>query len=102
MEDRPRLAYGIEWADDLSGSADQGNRFTICTRPWPEPDLGRHAVGADSFLSDRGTEDFLVCLSRQSLEAVAKGAGIQPPFKRGEPKVRLMLRVPMPGVSKII
>ena len=61
--DDPREAYGIEWADDLFGPADQDNRFTTCTRPWPEPDLGRHAVGADSFLSDRGTEDFLLCLS---------------------------------------
>lgn len=36
------------------------------------------AIGADSFLPDMGTEDFLLCLSRQSLEAVAKDAGIQP------------------------
>jgi ParB family chromosome partitioning protein len=35
--DALREAYGTEWADDPSGSADQGNRFTTCTRPWPEP-----------------------------------------------------------------
>ncbi len=34
--DALREAYGTEWADDPSGSADQGNRFTTCTRPWPE------------------------------------------------------------------
>lgn len=36
------------------------------------------AIGADGFLPDMGTEDFLVCLSRQSLEAAAKDVGIQP------------------------
>jgi ParB family chromosome partitioning protein len=36
------------------------------------------AIGADSFLPNMGTEDFLICLSRQSLEAVAKDVGIQP------------------------
>lgn len=36
------------------------------------------AIGADGFLPDMGTEDFLVCLSRQSLEGAARDAGIQP------------------------
>lgn len=36
------------------------------------------AIGADGFLSNMGMEDFLVCLSRQSLEAAAKDVGIQP------------------------
>jgi ParB family chromosome partitioning protein len=36
------------------------------------------AIGADSFLPNMGTEDFLICLSRQSLEAAAKDVGIQP------------------------
>jgi ParB/RepB/Spo0J family partition protein len=40
--------------------------------------IAGEAIGADSYLPDMGTEDFLVCLSRQSLEAVAKDAGIQP------------------------
>ena len=40
--------------------------------------LAGKAIGADRFLPDMGTEHFLVCLSRQSLEAVAKDAGIQP------------------------
>lgn len=36
------------------------------------------AIGADSYLPNMGTEDFLVCLSRQSLEGAAKEVGIQP------------------------
>jgi ParB/RepB/Spo0J family partition protein len=40
--------------------------------------IAGEAIGADNFLPDMGTEDFLVCLSRQSLEAVAKDAGVQP------------------------
>ncbi|MDR6758721.1 ParB/RepB/Spo0J family partition protein [Mycoplana sp. BE70] len=36
------------------------------------------AIGADRFLPNMGMEDFLVCLSRQTLEAAAKDVGIQP------------------------
>lgn len=36
------------------------------------------AIGASSYLPNMGVEDFLLCLSRQSLEAVAKDVGIQP------------------------
>ncbi len=34
------------------------------------------AVGADSFLPNMGSEDFLLCLSRQALEAAAKEANV--------------------------
>lgn len=40
--------------------------------------IAGEAIGADSFLPNMGIEDFLVCLSRQSLEAAAKDVGIQP------------------------
>lgn len=33
-------------------------------------------IGADSFLPNMGTEEFLSCLSRQALEQVADGAGV--------------------------
>ncbi len=36
------------------------------------------AIGADGYLANMGTEEFLACLSRQSLEAAAKGAKLQP------------------------
>ena len=35
------------------------------------------AIGADTFLPNMGTEDFLACLSRQAIEAAAKDANIQ-------------------------
>ncbi len=41
------------------------------------------AIGADSFLANMGLEDFLLCLSRQALEAASKDAGVTP-----RPKVR--------------
>jgi len=34
------------------------------------------AIGADSNLPNMGMEDFLVCLSRQSVETVAKDVGL--------------------------
>jgi ParB family chromosome partitioning protein len=34
------------------------------------------AIGADSFLPNMGTDDFLLCLSRQALEAAAKEANV--------------------------
>lgn len=45
--------------------------------------IAGEAIGADSFLPNMGTEDFLVCLSRQALEAAAKDANVQP-----RPRVR--------------
>lgn len=35
------------------------------------------AIGADTYLPNMGTEDFLSCLSRQALEAAAKDANVQ-------------------------
>lgn len=36
------------------------------------------AIGADSFLPNMGSEDFMLCLSRQALEAAAKEANVLP------------------------
>lgn len=41
------------------------------------------AIGADGYLPNMGTEDFLLCLSRQALEASCKDASVLP-----RPKVR--------------
>lgn len=35
-------------------------------------------IGADRYLANMGTEDFLACLSRQALEATAKEANLEP------------------------
>ncbi|MBB4189454.1 hypothetical protein GGE07_006136 [Sinorhizobium terangae] len=40
--------------------------------------IAGEAIGADGFLPNMGTEDFLVCLSRQALETAAKEANVQP------------------------
>ncbi|RWX59695.1 plasmid partitioning protein, partial [Mesorhizobium sp. M4B.F.Ca.ET.089.01.1.1] len=45
--------------------------------------IAGEAIGADGYLPNMGTEDFLACLSRQALEAAASGADIQP-----RPRVR--------------
>jgi hypothetical protein len=45
--------------------------------------IAGEAIGADGFLPNMGTEDFLLCLSRQALEAAAKEANVQP-----RPRVR--------------
>lgn len=45
--------------------------------------LAGEAIGADEFLPNMGSEDFLRCLSRQAIEASCAEAGVQP-----RPKVR--------------
>lgn len=45
--------------------------------------IAGEAIGADAFLPNMGSEDFLLCLSRQALEAFCAEASIQP-----RPKVR--------------
>lgn len=45
--------------------------------------IAGEAIGADEFLPNMGSEDFLLCLSRQALEASCAEAAIQP-----RPKVR--------------
>ena len=45
--------------------------------------IAGEAIGADAFLPNMGSEDFLLCLSRQALEASCAEASIQP-----RPKVR--------------
>ncbi|MNS09690.1 Chromosome-partitioning protein Spo0J [compost metagenome] len=40
--------------------------------------LAGEAIGADSYLPNMGSEEFLASLSRQALESVAKDAGLEP------------------------
>lgn len=48
------------------------------------------AIGADSFLPNMGTEDFLLCLSRQAMEAAAKEAKVSPRQKVRETRSALI------------
>ncbi len=47
------------------------------------------AIGADEFLPNMGTEDFLLCLSRQALEATCAEAAVQPRQKVRETRTAL-------------
>jgi ParB family transcriptional regulator, chromosome partitioning protein len=48
------------------------------------------AIGADAFLPNMGTEDFLLCLSRQSLETTAKEVNVQPRARVRETRTALV------------
>ncbi|UWU26204.1 ParB N-terminal domain-containing protein (plasmid) [Rhizobium sp. CB3060] len=48
------------------------------------------AIGADSFLPNMGSEDFLLCLSRQAMEAAAKEANVLPRQKVRETRAALI------------
>ncbi|WP_318765173.1 ParB/RepB/Spo0J family partition protein [Agrobacterium fabrum] len=48
------------------------------------------AIGADSFLPNMGSEDFLLCLSRQALEAAAKEVNVLPRQKVRETRAALV------------
>ncbi|KJF70290.1 ParB/RepB/Spo0J family partition protein [Agrobacterium arsenijevicii] len=48
------------------------------------------AIGADSFLPNMGSEDFLLCLSRQALEAAAKETNVLPRQKVRETRAALV------------
>lgn len=52
--------------------------------------IAGEAIGADSFLPNMGTEDFLVCLSRQALEAAAKEANVLPRARVRETRAALV------------
>ncbi|MBB5538804.1 ParB N-terminal domain-containing protein [Rhizobium giardinii] len=52
--------------------------------------IGGAAVGADGFLPNMGSEDFLLCLSRQALEAAAKETGVQPRARVRETRAALV------------
>ncbi|WCK69375.1 ParB/RepB/Spo0J family partition protein [Agrobacterium tumefaciens] len=47
-------------------------------------------IGADSFLPNMGSEDFLLCLSRRALEAAAKEANVLPRQKVRETRAALV------------
>ncbi len=53
--------------------------------------IAGHAIGADNFLPNMGAEDFLLCLSRQAMEAAAKEANVLARQKVRENFVRLSL-----------
>ncbi|QTG17123.1 ParB N-terminal domain-containing protein (plasmid) [Agrobacterium tumefaciens] len=48
------------------------------------------AIGADNFLPNMGSEDFLLCLSRQAMEAAAKKANVLPRQKVRETRAALV------------
>ncbi len=48
------------------------------------------AIGADSYLPNMGTEDFLLCLSRQALEASCKDTSVLPRQKVRETRAALV------------
>ncbi|AVH45652.1 ParB N-terminal domain-containing protein [Agrobacterium tumefaciens] len=48
------------------------------------------AIGADGYLPNMGSEEFLLCLSRQALEVAAKGASVQPRSKVRETRAALV------------
>jgi len=48
------------------------------------------AIGADEFLPNMGSEDFLLCLSRQALEASCAEASVQPRQKVRETRAALV------------
>jgi ParB family chromosome partitioning protein len=52
--------------------------------------IAGNAIGADSFLPNMGSEDFLLCLSRQALEAAAKEANVLPRQKVRETRSALV------------
>jgi len=52
--------------------------------------IAGEAIGADGFLPNMGTEEFLVCLSRQALEAAAKDVNIQPRSRVRETRAALV------------
>ncbi|WP_018240818.1 ParB N-terminal domain-containing protein [Ensifer sp. BR816] len=52
--------------------------------------IAGQTIGADGFLANMGSEDFLVCLSRQALEAAAKEAGVQPRARVRETRAALV------------
>jgi hypothetical protein len=52
--------------------------------------IAGEAIGADGFLPNMGTEDFLLCLSRQALEAAAKEANVQPRARVRETRAALV------------
>jgi ParB family chromosome partitioning protein len=47
-------------------------------------------IGADGYLSNMGTEDFLLCLSRQALEASCKGTSVLPRPRARETRAALV------------
>ncbi|QTG17289.1 ParB/RepB/Spo0J family partition protein (plasmid) [Agrobacterium tumefaciens] len=52
--------------------------------------IAGNAIGADGFLPNMGSEDFLLCLSRQALEAAAKEANVLPRHKVRETRATLV------------
>jgi ParB family transcriptional regulator, chromosome partitioning protein len=52
--------------------------------------LAGEAIGADSYLPNMGSEEFLASLSRQALETVAKDAGLEPRARVRETRTALV------------
>jgi len=52
--------------------------------------IAGEAIGADEYLPNMGSEDFLLCLSRQALEACCAEAAVQPRQKVRETRATLV------------
>jgi ParB family transcriptional regulator, chromosome partitioning protein len=52
--------------------------------------IAGEAIGADAYLVNMGTDDFLSCLSRQALEQVADGAGVPGRIKVKDTRLALV------------
>lgn len=52
--------------------------------------IAGEAIGADGYLPNMGTQDFLLCLSRQALEASCKGTSVLPRSKVRETRAALV------------
>ncbi|MGE8106855.1 ParB/RepB/Spo0J family partition protein [Allorhizobium sp. NPDC080224] len=52
--------------------------------------IAGEAIGADGYLTNMGSEEFLLCLSRQALEAAAKEANVLPRQKVRETRAALV------------
>ncbi|MDL2407611.1 ParB N-terminal domain-containing protein [Rhizobium calliandrae] len=64
--------------------------------------IAGEAIGADGFLPNMGTEDFLLCLSRQALEAAAKSVNILPRARVRETRAALVDHFASAGASFVL
>jgi len=81
--DKVRVAARSALIDVLSCRRGMSNSGVVAR-------VAGEAIGADAFLPNMGTEDFLLCLSRQSLETTAKEANVQPRARVRETRAALV------------
>jgi ParB family chromosome partitioning protein len=81
--DRLRIAARSVLIDVLSCRRNMSNSGIVAR-------IAGDAIGADAYLPNMGTEDFLSCLSRQALEASANEAAVLPRTKVRETRAALV------------